>query len=74
MKKYVCLKFEEVKVKERLVYNKDSMEIIGFVDIGDIVQRRIFLKLQHGFSCYDKRFVLNPSLSIHTVPMHFTDW
>ena len=34
--KYVCCIFDEVKVKEGLVYNKESMEIIGFVNIGDI--------------------------------------
>ena len=35
-KKYVCLTFDEVKVKEGLIYNKESMEIIGFVNVGDI--------------------------------------
>ena len=35
-KKYVCLTFNEVKVKEGLVYNRESMEIIGFVNVGDI--------------------------------------
>ena len=35
-KKYVCLTFNKVKVKEGLVYNRESMEIIGFVNIGDI--------------------------------------
>ena len=34
-KKYVCLTFDEVKVKEGLVYNKESMDIVGFVDVGD---------------------------------------
>ena len=35
-KKYVCLTFDEVKVKEGLIYNKESMEIVGFVNVGDI--------------------------------------
>lgn len=34
--KYVALVFDEVKVKEDLVYNKHSGEVIGFVDITDI--------------------------------------
>ena len=36
--KYVALIFDEVKVKEDLVYNKHSGELIGFVDITDINQ------------------------------------
>ena len=35
-KQYVCLIFDEVKVKENLVYDKHSGEMIGFTDIGDI--------------------------------------
>lgn len=34
--KYVALIFDEVKVKEDLVYNKHTGEMIGFVDILDI--------------------------------------
>ena len=34
--KYVCLVFDEVKVKEDLVYDKHSAELLGFVKIGDI--------------------------------------
>ena len=34
--KFVCVIFDEVKVKEGLVFNKHSGQIIGFVDIGDI--------------------------------------
>lgn len=36
--KYVALVFDEVKVKEDLVYNKHSGELIGFIDITDINQ------------------------------------
>lgn len=36
--KYVALIFDEVKIKEDLVYNKHSGELIGFVDITDINQ------------------------------------
>ena len=34
--KYVALIFDEVKIKEDLVYNKHSGELIGFVDISDV--------------------------------------
>ena len=34
--KYVALIFDEVKIKEDLVYNKHSRELIGFVDICDV--------------------------------------
>ena len=36
--KYVALVFDEVKVKEDLVYNKHSGELVGFVNITDINQ------------------------------------
>jgi len=34
--RYVCLIFDEVKIKEDLVYDKNSGEMIGFSNIGDI--------------------------------------
>ena len=34
--KYVCLVFDEVRVKEGLVYDKHSLQVIGFVNLGDI--------------------------------------
>ncbi|KAL5457434.1 hypothetical protein EMCRGX_G034693 [Ephydatia muelleri] len=34
--KYVCLVFDEVKIKEDLVFDKHSLELVGFVQIGDI--------------------------------------
>ena len=34
--RYVCLIFDECKIKEDLVYNKHSGELIGFTDITDI--------------------------------------
>ena len=34
--KYVCLVFDEVKIKEDLVYNKNTAKIIGFTNLGDI--------------------------------------
>ena len=32
---FVCLAFDEVKVKSNLVFNKYNDELIGFVDLGD---------------------------------------
>ena len=34
--KYIGLIFDEVKVKENLVFNKHSGELIGFLDIGEV--------------------------------------
>ena len=34
--KYVCLVLDEVRVKEGLVYDKHSLQVIGFVNLGDI--------------------------------------
>ncbi len=34
--KYVCVAFDEVKIKEDLVYDKHSASLLGFVKIGDV--------------------------------------
>lgn len=34
--KYVAVVFDEVKIKEDLVYSKHTSEIIGFVDLGEV--------------------------------------
>ena len=34
--KIVCLIFDEVKVKEDLVYDKTCFKIVGFVDVGEV--------------------------------------
>ena len=34
--KYVCLVFDEVKIKDDLVYDKNTAEIIGFTNLGNI--------------------------------------
>ena len=34
--KYVCLVFDEAKIKEDLVFDKHSLELVGFVQIGDV--------------------------------------
>ena len=42
--KFVCLLFDEVKIKEDLVYDKNSAEIIGFVNLGEINNQLIQLE------------------------------
>lgn len=34
--KHVCLVFDEVRIKEDLVYDKHSCQIIGFVNLGNV--------------------------------------
>ena len=34
--KYICLAFDEVRIKKDLVYDKNSSQIIGFVNLGNI--------------------------------------
>ena len=34
--RYVCLVFDEVRIKENLVYDKHSLQVIGFVNLGDV--------------------------------------
>jgi hypothetical protein len=42
--KHVCLVFDEVRIKEDLVYDKHSLKIIGFVDLGNVSNQ--LLRLQ----------------------------
>lgn len=35
-KKHIVLSIDEMKLKEGLVYNKNEMEVIGFMDLGDV--------------------------------------
>lgn len=37
--RYVCVIFDEVKIKEGLVFNKHTGQIIGFVDLGDVTNK-----------------------------------
>ena len=43
--KHVCLVFDEVRIKEDLVYDKDLVKIIGFVDLGRVNNQ--LLELEH---------------------------
>ena len=33
--RYVCVSFDEMKIQENLVFDKNTNELIGFVDLGD---------------------------------------
>ena len=45
-RKYVGLLLDEMKVKEGLVYNKTTGEIVGFTDLGDVNEQ--LLRLEQG--------------------------
>lgn len=45
-RRFVCLVLDEMKIKEGLVYNKYSGELIGFADLGDINNELV--KLEQG--------------------------
>ena len=45
-KKHVVLVVDELKIKEELVYNRHSGEIVGFVNLGNINNKLIELELQ----------------------------
>lgn len=59
--KYVALVFDEVKVKEDLVYNKHSGELIGFVNVTDINQHLTALER----ACSDNSEAHVPQLATH---------
>ena len=46
--KYVTLVFDEVKIKEGIVYNKHDCKIVGFIDLGPI--NNILLKFENSLS------------------------
>ena len=52
-KKYVVLLFDEMKVKESLVYDKHSAEVIGFVELGDVNEH--LAQLEQSCSNQDKQ-------------------
>ena len=54
--KYVCLVFDEIKVKEDLIYDKHSIELLGFVKIGDINDH---------LSRYESSATSKPKLATH---------
>ena len=46
--KHVCLVFDEVRIKEDLVYDNHTCQIIGFVNLGEITNQQ--LELEHSES------------------------
>lgn len=60
--KYVCLVFDEVRVKEGLVYDKHSLQVIGFVNLGDINNQ--LLKFEQAQTC-DSQEVMTPPIAKH---------
>ena len=61
--KYVALVFDEVKIKEDLIYNKHSGELIGFVNITDINQHLSALER----ACSEEEDAHLPHLATHTL-------
>lgn len=41
--KYVAVVFDEVKIKEDIVYNKHTSEIVGFIDLGNVTNQLNFM-------------------------------
>ena len=56
-KKYVSLIIDEMKIKEGLVYNKQSGNVIGFTDLGDINNH--LTQLENGYE--------HPSVATHVL-------
>ena len=61
--KYVTLIFDEVKIKEDIVYNKFSGEMIGFVDITNINQHLLDFEQ----SCLSDTYIPNHQLATHVL-------
>ena len=47
--KYMVLAFDEIKIKEDLIYNKHTGQIIGYVNLGDIEQQLVALEENRSF-------------------------
>lgn len=61
--KYVCVVFDEVKIKEGLVYDKEGCNLIGFVELDDINDHlQAFEK-----SMSDSTSTSKPTLATHMV-------
>jgi len=43
--KYIALLFDEMKIKEDLMFDKHTCELVGFVDLGEI--NNILDRLEH---------------------------
>ena len=58
-KKHIVISIDEMKLKEGLVYNKHELEVIGFVDLGDVSNQ--LMKLER--ECLNDED--NPPLATH---------
>ena len=62
----MCLVFDEVKIKEDLVFDKHSLELVGFVQIGDINSH-----LSKFESFMPQQSTTAPQLATHTCMLSF---
>ena len=53
--KYVVVLFDEVKIKEDLVYNRNTFELIGFVNLGQFNNQ--LMSLNSSDNDFDTKFV-----------------
>ena len=60
--KYVVVVFDEIRVKEDLVYERHEQEIIGFVDLGNIPNQ---LRAMEGSEKLSKAKALQPDVATH---------
>ena len=60
--KYVVVVFNEIRVKEDLVYERHQQEIIGFVDLGNIPNQ---LRAMEGSEKLSKAKALQPDVATH---------
>ena len=77
----MCLVFDEVKIREELVYDKNLFRIVGFVDIGDHNNHMLELeRAQRGeqhkpkyAGLYGAWPILSPQVSLCTISLHSSD-
>ena len=60
--KYVALVFDEVKIKEGIVYNKHDCRIIGFVDLGPV--NNTLLNFENSLSDSEHTLLIHPALHV----------
>ena len=53
--KYVVVLFDEVKIKEDLVYNSNTVELIGYVNLGQFNNQ--LMSLNSSDNDFDPKFV-----------------
>ena len=54
----MCVSFDEVKVKEDLIYEIHSLKLIGFVQLGDVND--------HSMKFMDRKFLIHSQDLPHT--------